>query len=204
MTFTELARPIFIKAIDDYHVTDCVDTPLKNPYPGGTIESDLYRKCWIDTVQWHFEDIIRDPQIDPVEALVLKRRIDRSNQDRTDLVETIDSYFYTKYSRIQPLPDATINTESPAWAVDRLSILALKIYHMREQVERADATPEHRAACRKKLDVLLEQQVDLSTAIDQLLADIEAGRKWMKVYKQMKMYNDPSTNPVLYGSGGKV
>ena len=204
MTFTELARPIFIKAIDDYHVTDCVDTPLKNPYPEGTIEADLYRKCWIDTVQWHFEDIIRDPQIDPVEALVLKRRIDRSNQDRTDLVETIDSYFYTKYSRIQPLPDATINTESPAWAVDRLSILALKIYHMREQVERADATPEHRAACRKKLDVLLEQQVDLSTAIDQLLADIEAGRKWMKVYKQMKMYNDPSTNPVLYGGGGKV
>jgi len=204
MTFTELARPIFIKAIDDYHVTDCVDTPLKNPYPEGTIEADLYRKCWIDTVQWHFEDIIRDPQIDPVEALVLKRRIDRSNQDRTDLVETIDSYFYTKYSRIQPLPDATINTESPAWAVDRLSILALKIYHMREQVERADATPEHRATCQKKLDVLLEQQVDLSTAIDQLLADIEAGRKWMKVYKQMKMYNDPSTNPVLYGSGGKV
>ena len=204
MTFTELARPIFIRAIDDYHLTDNVDTPLKNPYPEGTIEADLYRKCWIDTVQWHFEDIIRDPQIDPVEALVLKRRIDRSNQDRTDLVETIDSYFYTKYSRIQPLPDATINTESPAWAVDRLSILALKIYHMREQVERADATPEHRAACRKKLDVLLEQQVDLSTAIDQLLADIEAGRKWMKVYKQMKMYNDPSTNPVLYGSGGKV
>ena len=204
MTFTELARPIFIKAIDDYHLTDNVDTPLKNPYPEGTIEADLYRKCWIDTVQWHFEDIIRDPQIDPVEALVLKRRIDRSNQDRTDLVETIDSYFYTKYSRIQPLPDATINTESPAWAVDRLSILALKIYHMREQVERADATPEHRAACRKKLDVLLEQQVDLSTAIDQLLADIEAGRKWMKVYKQMKMYNDPSTNPVLYGGGGKA
>ncbi len=204
MTFTELARPIFIRAIDDYHLTDNVDTPLKNPYPEGTIEADLYRKCWIDTVQWHFEDIIRDPQIDPVEALVLKRRIDRSNQDRTDLVETIDSYFYTKYSCIQPLPDATINTESPAWAVDRLSILALKIYHMREQVERADATPEHRATCQKKLDVLLEQQVDLSTAIDQLLADIEAGRKWMKVYKQMKMYNDPSTNPVLYGGGGKV
>ena len=204
MTFTELARPIFIRAIDDYHLTDNVDTPLKNPYPEGTIEADLYRKCWIDTVQWHFEDIIRDPQIDPVEALVLKRRIDRSNQDRTDLVETIDSYFYTKYSRIQPLPDATINTESPAWAVDRLSILALKIYHMREQVERADATPEHRATCQKKLDVLLEQQVDLSTAIDQLLADIEAGRKWMKVYKQMKMYNDPSTNPVLYGGGGKA
>ena len=201
MTFTELARPIFVRAIDDYHVTDDVDTPIQNPYPAGTIEADLYRKCWIDTVQWHFEDIIRDPEIHPVAALQLKRRIDRSNQDRTDLVETIDSYFYTQYRGITPLPDATINTESPAWAVDRLSILALKIYHMREQVQRTDATPEHRAACQKKLDVLLEQQVDLSTAIDQLLADIEAGRKWMKVYKQMKMYNDPSTNPVLYGKG---
>ena len=199
MTFTELARPIFVRAIDDYHVTDNVDTPIQNPYPEGTIEADLYRKCWIDTVQWHFEDIIRDPEINPVAALQLKRRIDRSNQDRTDLVETIDSYFYTKYSGIKPLPDATINTESPAWAVDRLSILALKIYHMREQVERTDATPEHRDTCQKKLNVLLEQQVDLSTAIDHLLEDIEAGRKWMKVYKQMKMYNDPSTNPVLYG-----
>ena len=199
MTFTELARPIFVRAIDDYHLTDNVDTPIQNPYPEGTIEADLYRKCWIDTVQWHFEDIIRDPEINPVAALQLKRRIDRSNQDRTDLVETIDSYFYTKYSGIKPLPDATINTESPAWAVDRLSILALKIYHMREQVERTDATPEHRDTCQKKLNVLLEQQVDLSTAIDQLLEDIEAGRKWMKVYKQMKMYNDPSTNPVLYG-----
>jgi hypothetical protein len=199
MTFTELARPIFERAIADYHLTDNVDTPIQNPYAAGTIEADLYRKCWIDTVQWHFEDIIRDPQIDPAAALVLKRRIDKSNQDRTDLVETIDSYFFTKYHNIVPQADATINTESPAWAIDRLSILALKIYHMREQVQRTDATEEHRATCQKKLDVLLEQQIDLSTAIDQLLADIEAGRKWMKVYKQMKMYNDPSTNPVLYG-----
>jgi hypothetical protein len=199
MTFTELARPIFERAIADYHLTDNVDTPIQNPYAAGTIEADLYRKCWIDTVQWHFEDIIRDPQIDPAAALVLKRRIDKSNQDRTDLVETIDSYFFTKYHGITPQADATINTESPAWAIDRLSILALKIYHMREQVQRTDASEEHRATCQKKLDVLLEQQVDLSTAIDQLLADIEAGRKWMKVYKQMKMYNDPSTNPVLYG-----
>ena len=152
----------------------------------------------LDTVQWHFEDIIRDPHIDPVEALNLKRRIDRSNQDRTDLVEQIDSYFRQKYSGVKVLDDARINTESPAWAVDRLSILALKIYHMREQVERNDATPEHRAKCQSKLDVLLEQQVDLSTAIDQLLDDIEAGRKYMKVYRQMKMYNDPATNPVLY------
>ena len=191
--------PIFEQAIKDYHVIDDVDQPLKNPYTEGSIEYYLYVKNWIDTVQWHFEDIIRDPEIDPVAALVLKRRIDKSNQDRTDLVEMIDSYFLDKYKDVQVLPNATINTESPAWAVDRLSILALKIYHMREQVERKDAESAHIAKCQQKLDVLLEQQKDLSTAIDQLLADIEAGRKYMKVYKQMKMYNDPSTNPVLYG-----
>ena len=154
---------------------------------------------WIDTVQWHFEDIIRDPNIDPVEALTLKRRIDKSNQDRTDLVELIDSYFLDKYKEVKVAPDATINTESPAWAIDRLSILALKIYHMNEEVKRTDVTPEHHAQCEKKLNVLLEQQKDLSTAIDQLIADIEAGKKYMKVYKQMKMYNDPNLNPVLYG-----
>ena len=199
MTFTELANPIFSAVINDYHKTDNVDAPINNPYQAGTIEADLYLKNWIDTVQWHLEDIIRDPQIDPVEALALKRRIDKSNQDRTDLVEKIDSYFYTLYHGIEAKDDATINTESPAWAVDRLSILALKIYHMQEQVDRKDAMPEHKAQCQKKLDVLLEQRVDLSTAIDQLIADFEAGRKYMKVYKQMKMYNDPSTNPILYG-----
>lgn len=198
MTFTQLANPIFVQVISDYHKTDNVDTPIANPYPERTIEHDLYLKNWIDTVQWHFEDIIRDPNIDPVEALTLKRRIDKSNQDRTDLVELIDSYFLTKYKDVQVKEDAVINTESPAWAVDRLSILALKIYHMTAEVERADATAEHKAKCQKKLDVLLEQQVDLSKAIDQLLADIEAGRKYMKVYKQMKMYNDEDTNPVLY------
>jgi len=199
MTFTQLSMPIFEQAINDYHVVDDVDQPLKNPYEVGTIEYYLYVKNWIDTVQWHFEDIIRDPKIDPDAALVLKRRIDKSNQDRTDLVEMIDSYFLDKYKDVKVLPDATINTESPAWAVDRLSILALKIYHMKEQVNRKDADAEHIAKCQQKLDVLLEQQKDLSTAIDQLLADIEAGRKYMKVYKQMKMYNDPSTNPILYG-----
>ena len=198
MTFTQKANEIFNQAINDYHVTDNIDTPINNPFDEGTIENRLYLKCWIDTVQWHFEDIIRDPQIDPVEALTLKRRIDKSNQDRTDLVEQIDSYFREKYSQVKVLPDARINTESPAWAVDRLSILALKIYHMKEQVNRPEATTEHKAKCQAKLNVLLEQQVDLSTAIDQLLEDIEAGRKYMKVYRQMKMYNDPSTNPVLY------
>ena len=198
MTFTQKANEIFNKAINDYHVKDNIDTPINNPFEEGTIENRLYLKCWIDTVQWHFEDIIRDPQIDPAEALVLKRRIDKSNQDRTDLVEQIDSYFREKYANVKVLNDARINTESPAWAVDRLSILALKIYHMKEQVERPEATSEHKAKCQTKLNVLLEQQVDLSTAIDQLLEDIEAGRKYMKVYRQMKMYNDPSTNPVLY------
>ena len=199
MTFTQLCNNVFNMAINDYHVKDDVDTVINNPYDRASIENRLYLKCWTDTVQWHLEDIIRDPHIDPLEALKLKRRIDRSNQDRTDLVEQIDSYFRMKYNDVKILPNATINTESPAWAVDRLSILALKIYHMKEQAERNDASAEHKEKCQKKLDVLLEQQVDLSTAIDQLLDDIENGRKYMKVYKQMKMYNDPSTNPVLYG-----
>lgn len=198
MSFTKRSNEIFNQVINDYHVTDNVDTPINNPYERDTIENRLYLKCWIDTVQWHFEDLIRDPHIDPIEALQLKRRIDQSNQDRTDLVEQIDSYFRQFYSDVKVLDDATINTESPAWALDRLSILALKIYHMKEQVERTDASEEHRQKCQAKLNVLLEQQVDLSTAIDQLLDDIQAGRKYMKVYRQMKMYNDPSTNPVLY------
>lgn len=198
MSFTQQCNEIFNKAIDDYHVTDNVDTPINNPYERDSIDNRLYLKCWIDTVQWHLEDIIRDPHIDPMEALGIKRRIDRSNQDRTDLVEQIDSYFRRKYSDVTPLPDARLNTESPAWAVDRLSILALKIYHMREQTQRTDASEEHKARCQAKLNVLLEQQKDLSLAIDQLLEDIEEGRKYMKVYRQMKMYNDPSTNPVLY------
>ena len=196
--FTEKANDIFHRAIKDYHVTDNVETPISNPFEEGTIEATLYHKCWIDTVQWHFEDIIRDPEIAPAAALVLKRRIDKSNQDRTDMVEDIDTFFREKYATVKPLPDAAINTESPAWAIDRLSILALKIWHMTEQTERTDASEDHLATCRGKLSVLLEQQVDLSTAIDQLLDDIAAGRKYMKVYRQMKMYNDESTNPVLY------
>lgn len=196
--FTSKANDIFRQAIADYHVKDNVETPLQNPYEAGTIEATLYHKCWIDTVQWHFEDIIRDPQIDPAAALVLKRRIDKSNQDRTDMVEDIDTYFREQYKEVVALPDATINTESPAWAIDRLSILALKIWHMAEQTERTDASEEHLATCRGKLAVLQEQQVDLSSAIDQLLQDISEGKKYMKVYRQMKMYNDPATNPVLY------
>ena len=151
-------------------------------------------------MQWHFEDIIRDPNIDPVEALTLKRRIDKSNQDRTDLVELIDSYFLDTYKDVTPAADATINTESPAWAVDRYSILSLKIYHMQEEVNRTDVDAEHKAKCQAKLDVLNEQYKDMTTSIGQLLDDIAVGRKYMKVYRQMKMYNDPALNPVLYGA----
>ena len=199
MTFAQNCNEIFDQIVKLYHVTDDVDAVFNNPFEGGTIEHDLALKNWIDAVQWHLEDIIRDEHIDPVEALALKRRIDRSNQERTDLVETIDTYFRQRYQGVTVLPDATINTESPAWAIDRLSILALKIWHMREQTQRTDADAAHIAKCQAKLDVLLEQRVDLTTAIDQLLDDIAAGRKFMKVYRQMKMYNDPATNPVLYG-----
>ena len=198
MTFTQEATKIFQQAIRDYHLTDHVDTPVNNPYDRDSIEYKLYMKCWIDTVQWHLEDLIRDPHIDLAEALQLKRRIDPSNQDRTDLVEEIDSYFRQQFSEVKVQADARLNTESPAWAVDRLSILELKIWHMKEQAERKDASEEHLTRCKLKLDVMLEQRVDLSTAIDQLLDDYQAGRKVMKVYRQMKMYNDPSTNPVLY------
>jgi hypothetical protein len=198
MSFSQNSNVLFDRCIADYHITDYVDAELKNPFEPSSIEGILYVKNWIDTVQWHLEDIIRNPQIDPIEALAIKRRIDKSNQDRTDLVEVIDSYFLDKYKDIKVASNAVINTESPAWAIDRLSILALKIYHMQQEVNRTDASAEHIAQCTIKLNVLLEQRVDLSSAIDQLLADIESGAKYMKVYKQMKMYNDPSLNPILY------
>ncbi len=199
MNFSEQCYWIFRQATETYHQTNSVDTTIRNPYPVKSIEFYLYLKNWIDAVQWHLEDIIRNPHIDPVEALRIKRRIDKSNQDRTDLVELIDSFFLDKYKSVQVQAGATINTESPAWAVDRLSILVLKIYHMQEEVNRTDASPEHKARCQNKLDVLLEQKKDLSTALNQLLSDICTGKKYMKVYKQMKMYNDPALNPVLYG-----
>ena len=199
MTFSEKSLRIFEQATQDYHEKDHVDTPILNPYAERSIEYYLYLKNWIDAVQWHLEDIIRNPAIDPVEALKLKRRIDKSNQERTDLVEMIDSYFLDTYKSVEVMLEATINTESPAWAIDRLSILVLKIYHMQVEAERTDADPDHRGKSFRKLTVLLEQRADLSRAIDQLLDDISHGRKYMKVYKQMKMYNDPSTNPILYG-----
>lgn len=196
--FAELAFPVFEKSIEDYHQFDDVNQPIANPYEKGSIEHLLYAKNWVDTVQWHYEDIIRDPQIDPVAALVLKRKIDASNQVRTDMVEYIDSYFLDKYKNVQVKSNARINTESPAWAMDRLSILALKIYHMQEEATRPDASEDHRAKCQAKLDVLLEQKQDMFTSISQLIEDIENGDKFMKAYKQMKMYNDEELNPVLY------
>ncbi|GAA4182923.1 hypothetical protein D3C87_383400 [compost metagenome] len=196
-----IANPIFQRAIQDYHVYDQIDHPIQNPYDKQSLEHLLYLKCWIDTVQWHMEDVVRNPAIDPKDGLYWKRRIDESNQYRTDTVEYIDSYFLQKYQTIETLPSAKINTESPAWAIDRLSILALKIYHMEQETLRSDASEAHISACQQKLNILLEQRTDLSQSIDELLTAIESGEKYMKVYKQMKMYNDPELNPVLYTSG---
>lgn len=194
----EQCNAIFAQAVADYHRTDDVDAPMPNPYAAGTIENELYCKNWIDTVQWHLEDIIRDPQIDPAQALVIKRRIDKSNQDRTDLVEHIDSYFWEQFHEVKPQPTARINTESPAWAIDRLSILHVKIWHMQEQVDRTDVSAEQHDKCVAKLAVLKEQLEDLTTSIRQLLEDYSSGARVMKMYRQMKMYNDPTLNPVLY------
>lgn len=197
---TAIANAIFQRVINDYHVYDEIDHPIENPYESSSLEHLLYLKCWIDTAQWHMEDVVRNPEIDPKEGLYWKRRIDKQNQVRTDTVEYIDSYYLTKYADTKPATNARINTESPAWAIDRLSILALKIFHMQQETLRTDVEQDHIDACLQKLDVLLEQRTDLSKSIDELLEDIEAGQKYMKAYKQMKMYNDPSLNPVLYGS----
>jgi hypothetical protein len=190
---------IFQQSIDDYHVHDNVDMPMRNPYPENSFEYLLYKKNWIDTVQWHLEDIIRLPDINPVEALQIKRRIDKSNQERTDTVELMDDYFMEQFRHVQYKPHARINSETPAWLLDRMSILMLKIYHMREQTLRTDADADHIARCTTKLNVLLEQKDDMQLAFDQLIEDISKGERRMKVYRQMKMYNDASLNPVLYG-----
>ena len=195
---SKISIKIFRDSIDKYHILDQVDQPFENPYSSDALEHLLFRKNWIDTVQWHYEDLIRDPIIDPLEGMKLKRLIDASNQERTDTVEHIDSFFLNHYKNVEPLQNATLNSESPAWAIDRLSILELKIYHMEEEANREDASAFNREKCNTKLQVLLTQREDLSLAIDQLLQDIAYGSKYMKVYKQMKMYNDEDTNPVLY------
>ncbi len=187
---------LFSQQIVEYHKTDSVDAEQHNPYQEGTYEHLLWEKSWVDTVQWHLEDLVRPDDVDPVEALKLKRRIDRSNQHRTDLVERIDDHYFMMFKDVAPQADAKLNTETPAWAIDRLSILALKIYHFEIEAHRGDEA--HRAKCQVKLDTLLTQREDLTTAIDQLLGDLAAGRRIMKLYRQMKMYNDPSLNPMLY------
>lgn len=200
MMISEKASRIFEEVIENYHIFDSIDCPFQNPYPGHTLEYLLYRKCWIDTMQWHMEDEVRHPDIEPIVGLEWKRRIDESNQLRTDTVEFIDNYFLRYFSHVSPRKDARINTESPAWALDRLSILCLKIYHMRQETEKMDASPAHIASCMEKLMILLRQHEDLCRSIDELLEDIRTGRKYMKVYKQMKMYNDAALNPVLYAA----
>lgn len=195
---SKTAIRIFKESIEKYHLLDTVDQPFSNPHPSGTIVHLLYRKNWIDCVQWHFEDLIRDPEIEPASGMQLKRKIDASNQNRTDVVEYIDSFFFDKLKKVNALENASINTESPAWAIDRLSILELKIYHMQEEVNRESTSEAHKESCNSKLTILLDQRIDLCNSIDQLLEDIADGKKYMKVYKQMKMYNDDSLNPVLY------
>lgn len=191
--------PIFDKCIDQYHVKDSVDQALDNPYDEGSFEALLFQKCWIDTVQWHFEDLIREPSIDPKEGMELKRKIDRSNQKRTDMVEQIDDRFLTSFKDVSTNAESKLNTESPAWVVDRLSILALKIYHMKEQANRSEVSEEHQLKSQARLDVLIEQKEDLTSAFGLLLKEYKSGVKKMKVYRQMKLYNDPNTNPALYG-----
>lgn len=198
MKLAQQYNRLFDEVIEKYHIIDSVNQPFENPFDKNSFEHLLFRKSWIDTVQWHYEDIIRLPDIDPVEALVLKRKIDASNQDRTDMVEYIDSYFLKKFEDVTVKEGAKINSETPAWAIDRLSILSLKIYHMNEEATRENASEDHRMKCQEKLNVLLEQRIDLSTAIDDLLNDFAHGEKYVKVYKQMKMYNDEDTNPMLY------
>ena len=193
---------IFQQSIDDYHQTDDVNAKFKNPYKSESFESLLYEKNWIDTVQWHLEDIIRAPEINPMEGIQIKRRIDKSNQNRTDVVERVDDYFLEYFKGTTPKPGARINSETPAWLLDRMSILLLKIYHMKEQTERKDSSDEHLRKCEAKLQVLMEQKNDMQLAFDEMIEDINAGVRRFKVYRQMKMYNDASLNPALYGSKG--
>jgi hypothetical protein len=190
---------VFDKSIHDYHIKDHVDAPILNPYPAQSFEALLYTKNWIDTVQWHLEDIIRKTDIDPAVGILLKRRIDKSNQDRTDIVEKVDDFFLNEFRNALPKPGARMNSETPAWLLDRMSILMLKIYHMREQTQRMDVAGEHIEKCESKLNILLEQKNDMRQAFDELIEDIQLGNRKFKVYRQMKMYNDSSLNPMLYG-----
>ena len=199
MSISKTCNSIFQQVIDDYHLQDFVQAKKTNPYSNSKLfEKMIYDKCWIDTIQWHLEDIIRKPDISPKEALQIKRKIDSSNQDRTDFVEELDDYFFKNFSNSSPSNEAILNTETPAWAIDRLSILALKIYHMNEEANRKSASNDHRQKCAVKLETLISQRINLSKAIDQLLENISKGSVIISTYKQMKMYNDESLNPELY------
>ena len=189
---------IFEKAITDYHVKDNVYQSFTNPFEESSIECTMYQKSWIDTVQWHYEDIIRDPNIEPAAGMDMKRKIDKSNQNRTDVVEQLDDYYISLFNNVSIQSNAKLNTESPGWVVDRISILCLKIYHMQEQVDRTDTDSKHRQQCLNKLNILLEQKEDISKSFNDLLDEIQKGEKQIKVYRQMKMYNDDTLNPVLY------
>ena len=202
MLSAEQCYLVFQKSIEDYHVSDNVDIAIRNPFIAGSFEALLYEKNWIDTVQWHLEDIIRKPDMDPSEGIGIKRRIDKSNQERTDTVERIDDFFLNMFKHVKFQPGARINSETPAWLLDRMSILLLKIYHMKEQTERKDVTAVHISKCMEKLTLLQEQKKDMQTAFDELIEDIRSGIRRFKVYRQMKMYNDASLNPMLYNVSG--
>ncbi len=194
----EQFNDIFQKAIKKYHIEDTVEQSFKkSEYPEKSLENLLYKKCWIDTVQWHYEDIIRNPEIAPEKAILIKRAIDKSNQNRTDLVELIDDFIFELYKNVKIEKNARINTESPGWAIDRLSILNLKVYHWKEEAQRKDASKEHIKKASEKLKILNEQYEFLTKSIKFLLEDISKGKVIAQTFKQMKMYNDPETNPVL-------
>lgn len=198
---------IFTRTVSSYHhsenIENRINNPFINPFRENTLDNLLYHKNWIDNVQWDLEDLIREPTIDPEKALQLKRRIDKSNQERTTVVEKVDDFFIEKYKKITHDTDAKLNTESIAWALDRLSILIIKIYHMNLQSQRKTATKAHRESCQSKLLILQEQQKDLIRAVDELIAEVAGGKRIIKVYRQMKMYNDPGLNPVLYAKKRK-
>jgi len=203
MGFSACCLDIFKACTRDYHARDEVDAQEQNPYARGTMAALLYTKHWVDVVQWHLEDIIRDPEIDAGEALRVKRRIDELNQWRTELVELLDDRLAKEYEGVKLQPGARLNTESLAWAMDRLSILELKLFHMEQESCREGVPETHVQCCVDRVAVLAEQQADLMKAIDQLFEDLRTGRRYVRVYRQFKMYNDPMLNPVLYRGGGK-
>ncbi len=191
---------IDVSAITDLH-RDCTErwhhAPIDNPYRGFlNLVCEQHQRNFL---LWHEEDKARDPTASDHEIAAVKRRIDRLNQERNDWIERLDEYILNNLAAwgVRPLPRAKLNTETPGAAIDRLSILALRIYHMEEQTQRTDVDEEHRERARAKLSILHQQHEDLSTALADLLADLFSGKRVMKIYRQFKMYNDPAYNPYL-------